>query len=886
MSAQIQIGDRIIDLGEEVTYNFQVGDIGDISKSKSTYTSSFRIPRTSELELLFQGLGIPADQSKRPYRINDVYLLDDYVPIMQGVLVFMRTDEIYFNVTAISGAFDFFTELGDLRFSDLDISEIIHEKTLQTVGERISGAISDPYPLHYAYGLANFGGISRFAVGGGDPMVNIDALSPAVTARYLWDKIFQAFPRFTFSGDFYADPDFNSLWVIFPYPPFDEVREPVLNAEMYKRGYVMNGNAPASPMGIDYTLTDFIEQPAGSPARVNALRSGPLRITLDTWNVDVTSVGTPLSLQFWRNGTELIGEFSDTFQGMSFDVWLDAGDLVNFEFFWPGEDPIYGTIHDVTVSLSRMTLGEAAIDTIFGLSLRSFVKEIMWRYGLLTFVNNNHIEFIGIEDIINSPQVVNWSDKYARRTEEEYSIQYNQSNWLRHRYATDGAEYYDRNIPVDNKNIPPTKTVIQSDLFAPAQGYRPYSPYPATTIQAREFPIYDPSIDMPSEVFEYKTEQRMFFARVVTDTVPYRLGSVTRGGLIDNPSGAYTRIFEFTDLAFADNDHYDALRKVLDHTRVHRIELLLTPVEVNQLSLKKLYYFEQEASKYMLNKLTYTRGDLASGEFIKVSEDPTLVWTAINPTCQLDGGYRTGMVEYTDLHNAATGSTKPNVPGDPDYVPAYEDFDECPPQAVLLVSNEDTLFVDPFRLFVDVDVVIYVNGLQVAYVTDVQTVTIPVNIGDTIRAVQKSNPVNNPWPPSSRAFLNEITTGAPQTPILAELTFTAVAGTNMVASSGRSAARGMRKYTATTHINVPITPSKVTFSIMEIDYTPRGFKASYNDYTSEFNTTNNSADLIISIQNNTNSAQYVVINGIQISVPPNTVNDLQVPKGNLDITVG
>lgn len=885
MSAQIQIGDRIIDLSEDVTYNFQIGDIAEISKSKATYTSSFRIPRTSEMEALFQGLGIPADQSKRPYRINDVYLLDDYVPIMKGVLVFMRTDEVYFNVTAISGAFDFFTELGDLRFSDIDISEIIHEKTLQTVSERISGAISDPYPLQYTYGLAYFGGVSRFAAGGGDPMVNIDALSPAVTAKYLWDKIFQTFPRFTFSGDFYADPDFASLWVIFPYPPFDEVREPVRNAVMYKRGYTMNGNAVASPMGIDYDLTDFIEQQAGGAARVNALRSGPLRITLDTWNVDITSVGTPLTMEIWRNGTELIGSYSLSYEGTNYDVWLDAGDFVNFEFAWPGEDPIYGTIHDITLSLSRMTITQPAIDTIFGLSLRAFVKEIMWRYGLLAFVHENHIEFVALEDIINSPQIVDWSDKYVRRTEEEYSLQYNQANWLRHRYATDGAEYYDRNIPVDNRNIPPTKTIIQSELFAPLHGHRPYSPYPGTTIQAREFPIYDPSVDMPAEPFEYKTEQRMFFARVVTDTVPYRLGSATRGGLVEDPVGTNTRIFEFTDLAFSENDHYDALSKVLDHTRVHRIDLLLTSVDVNQINLKRLYYFEQEAAKYMLNKLTYTRGDLASGEFVKVSVDPTLVWTAINPTCQLDNGYRTGLVEYADLHNAATGSTKPNVPSDPDYVPPYEDHDECPPQAVLVVSNVDTSYGDPFRLFVDTDVVVLVNGVQVAYITDVETRNIPVNIGDTIKVMQWSNPVNNPWPPSSRAFLNDITS-SPQSENLAEIEFTAAPGVNTVESSGRSAARGMRKYTTTTHVNVPITPTQVTFVIMELDYTSRGIKGSYDNYTSEFNTTDNADDLIIGIHNNTGSTQNIVINGISVSVSAHTVYDQLVPKGDLDITIG
>lgn len=72
-------------------------------------------------------------------------------------------------------------------------------------------------------------------------------------------------------------------------------------------------------------------------------------------------------------------------------------------------------------------------------------------------------------------------------------------------------------------------------------------------------------------------------------------------------------------------------------------------------------------------------------------------WRPVNPVCVLNDGVRTGFKEWTTLeeydtyHNTVTGVTKPNVPGDPDYVAPVWDATTCEPQVEkLLFTTNNT----------------------------------------------------------------------------------------------------------------------------------------------------------------------------------------------------
>ncbi|WP_257657707.1 leucine-rich repeat domain-containing protein [Parapedobacter lycopersici] len=633
MSAQLVIQDRIIDLDEPINYNFQVGDIAEISLSKSTYTSTFKIPRTSDIVEFFEGLGVPGDRSGAPYRINNVTLMDEYVPIMpNGVLVFMRTDNLYYNVTVISGSFDFFTQIGETRFSDIDISEIMHDKSLDVVSNKISGLILYPYGGFYTYGFANFGGTPHYTVGGGNVIVNIDSMAPLVTAKYLWDKIFESFPMFTFSGDFYNSSDFQQLWVTFPYDSFIRSGSKIHSISLQKTswGQFVPADTPISGYqpwtNISYGEINFL--PLNDNWQLRCEHDGVYEIDITQFHAwgdyFVTAQRDSILLSITRNGNEiaLITSLQNAQDGYSDKRYISlvAGDFIDFILLRVEDKPsafVVVQLFDLSISIQKVSSDDETKKKVFGLQLKAFIKEIMWRYGLLSFVDNGHIDFVRIGNIINSIEIVDWSSRFAGRTDEEYSLGYNQNNWMRHKYTEDDADYYDKNIAVSNPNLPVERTIIQSNFFAPVESTARFRTRDESFILATEFPTFERSnSETPNE---YKVQNRNFFARVKAINLSYRIGSGSMGGAIEANSET-THVVDYENLPFSENPYYKDLYKMLDFTRVHRINLRLSPVDINQLSLKKLYYFEQEGAFYMLNKLQFKKGEIARGEFIKINE--------------------------------------------------------------------------------------------------------------------------------------------------------------------------------------------------------------------------------------------------------------------------
>ena len=630
MSAQLVINNTVIDLPEEVTYNFKIGDIGQINLSKSSYTTTFNIGRTAEVVKLFKGLGIAGDRSDIPYTITNVMLMDDYTPLLRGTLVVVRTDAEYYNVTVVSGAYDFFNEIGDTKFSDIDISEIWHDKNLSTVKDNIDGLILNPYGGNFTYAMAHFGhSVSHYQVV--DPnteeileprTVNIDALVPFVTAKYLWDKIFGHFSMFTFSGDFYTSADFEALWVGFPYGSFKEVGEAILDADVYKRGYVFSGSASLTSMTATYAhvLPEFMELESPARQRIYALEDGYLRLNIEKFQVEIaTPSDITMTVIAWKNGTEELMRIDATSEANienmgSVDVWLDEGDFIGFTLIWTGGGPITGEIIDFTANLSKITFTQNSADKVFGLSIKTFISEIMWRYGLVSIVQDGHIHFENYSDIINSSTIIDWSSKYSQRVEEEYTLGYAQNNWLRHKYDEEDVEYNDKNLTSSNDNLPPSKTLKQSEFYSPLRDKTGFTTAPEFTIQVDEWPIFNGE----------KIQNRLFFANIGVFNYPYRIGSATmRNSYFKNigsdefPNALHVATFD--GVAFKDLSYFNALSKIMNNTRAHTIELLLTTADVTGLDLTAVYYFEQEQSYYILNSLKYTKEELAVGEFIKLN---------------------------------------------------------------------------------------------------------------------------------------------------------------------------------------------------------------------------------------------------------------------------
>jgi len=219
--------------------------------------------------------------------------------------------------------------------------------------------------------------------------------------------------------------------------------------------------------------------------------------------------------------------------------------------------------------------------------------------------------------------------------------------------------------------------------------------------------------------------------------------------------------------------------------------------------------------------------------------------------------------EYDTYHGTATGVTKPNVPSDPDYVAPVWDPATCQPQTLFKLSNVDTDHDDVYRLFVDVDLAMSVDGAPVVYLTDVEETTYIVDQGSTVLIRQLSNPNSNPWPPNSTGILeikdqdgNTVYSNSEtvQALELASYTFMPTGGVYTVTSIGYSTATGYRKYVSTNTVPGDVDPAEVSVAIYDDTTSNLVCVTGQGTGSSEFNVIDDSGNCNIEFNNETSGS--------------------------------
>lgn len=691
MSAQLNIRGNIIELEEQITYNFQAGDIADFSAIKSNYTSSFKIPKTQDIVRLFEGLGIPSDTSRLPYTITDVQCLDDHSIVYEGSLVILHTDSLYYHSTVISGAKVFADSISGLTLYDVVGSEITN-KTPDNVLAKLRDNSASPTK----YLLADYGGERE--IFGRYGAIDIDLLAESVSVSFLLDSIF-ALSGFTYSIP--STIDLSTEYLALPIPPlidYVQVSQRVVSAQKITAS---SGIIPPSGNITGYESWDsvFVETVYFNQS--------------DSWNFVCTypgdyviifhsiiakasaSVGQnwyPLTVEVKVNG-QVVGQFSASTQPIEKNelyrtvIGLDPGDIVEIDLIKPPQQSgsileVY-EVNNIDYGIYNISSDSDKLRDALDLSLTDFIKEFCYRYALIPIHDGNIINFIGFHDIIDDWDVVDWTDRYIYRNDETYTLNYGNNNWLKHSYVDEVDTHFNLNVTSGNANAPVNNDIIVSKIFAPDRN--------------GIFGIYDSNLQGDG-TFTTETNNRFYWIqrtrRFTTEEI--RVASRTVPGYIVAVGGAFNYA-EYT-AAFSDSERWRSLERIIQGLRVHKIDLHITTVDVAQLDITRIYYFEQEQAYYMLNRLAYTKGKITNAEFVKVN--CVWGWEGINPYCTLDGdGFNTGVGGYSDLRNYLTGEEKPNVPSDPDYI-APENKPECDAPVLIpelaIISNES-----PYNLTIE-----------------------------------------------------------------------------------------------------------------------------------------------------------------------------------------
>lgn len=644
MSSQLSIQGHIIELDEEISYNFQVADIADFSRLKSNYTSAFQVPKTSDVVALFEGLGVPADTSTIPYSINNVQCLDNYNIVYTGTLVVMKTEELYYQVSVISGIKDVASVLGDATLGEV-VYDLIDLKTVQNVRDGF-----------------RFGTPIRFLIAEyaerevSSNIIDADVVASSVPLIDIINRIFSS------AGFTYSLPPSISLVdevIVLPVPPLvDYAKNGTTHRELIKNyvvATVTSGQEPPYPLVWNSSTGDSYFSVISGNTQIRCNTNGTYRLEFKKFASFMQYTGTPerygMIVQILVNGS-LYGQFigdaeyynrKDITYTTVFD--LNTNDIITVKCLTPqnnlniNTNRAYGT--DGVLTISGVEKDDDKLKNIINFKLTDIIKEFAYRYMLMPIQSGNHIDFISLYDILTEWDTVDWSDRYIRRTDEVYTLNYAQNNWLRHSYVDEDDDHYDLNLQSNNQNIAASKDIIKSNFFAPDEN--------------GIYEIYEQESGKGT-----KTNNRYFFSkreqRVSEGDIKIVRGSIPGGMVLT--SGLTLNYAEYT-AGFNQSERWYALSSILEDTRVHSIDLNLSMVDITQLDFNRLYYFEQEAAYYFLNRLKYTKDEVAKAEFLKVkrfyplskmvhwdnqSSRNVYMWTDIDDTVHMvpgqDGDYK------------------------------------------------------------------------------------------------------------------------------------------------------------------------------------------------------------------------------------------------------
>ena len=636
---QIQYLGRFLDIKEteKVTYTIQVQDLADVSSVASSVTTSFKLPKTKNNYEALKSLSLPSDTSNLPYLKNVCKLYNFGTTLIDnGWLKINNSDEESFNVNIENGIIDFFKAIeGKTIGNDLDLTDTNHNKDLITV-------INSFERNDYTYIIADYNGLNTYLKGGVN-YINVDYLVPSLNSKYIWDKIFNSI-GYTYSGSIFNSELFTNLWVTYPKAPptksdDEQLPDPVLRLSTNKTGNIEFVEdltydiiefdlENVSTNDNDFLNNKLIVKHTGT-YNLKSIIDGYADYVVTNNHGDENGSEKSFLLPALRiNGVIKLFSNDDTLN-------LKQGDIVEFLCTWYGLSGSYIVrIREIVFNSYDFKLYQISQQVVdFGsefldVSLSEFIKEIMMRFALTPFIDveNKHIKFLTLSERINTNNVKDWTDKFIKRTDENYIYKdYAQRNWLKHKYNDENATFNNGFLSVSNQTLQPQKDLYSSKFYSFNNEITSFYDSDFTN---NSFPIWNREIKEtinndttpPTKTYDvnYKgLSNRFYFIRRKILPKTINIGSQL---LRIEETANDVAIVDTKNLSYSDAvNNYKDFVKVLNDTRIHEIELFLNINDLLDLDLESLYYFSQENQYYILNRITIDlTNNINKGEFIRV----------------------------------------------------------------------------------------------------------------------------------------------------------------------------------------------------------------------------------------------------------------------------
>lgn len=624
---------------QDVSYTKRAAEFGKVDKFASSYTNSFKAPKSLQNVKFFEGLGVPGDTSRFPYSALKGNLIDNGITILHNGKIEIKSTDSEYRLSIIDGIKDFFDVIrGKTIAGNTDLSALNHDKTLQTIIDSWNGL------TEFKYLVANYGN-PYYNLG-----VNANNLIPWVRLSYIFDKIVSEFAGYTYSGNF----DLTKDWISYPKPVPQNATVDVptlISSTSYTGSYNTQFLNSAYK---DWTLANVLSGSLIANWEYVIPSTGVIKIETEpegTMIYKAPGVSNPIPPRPYRwrirlNGSPVGFVWSDNgVQQLQFNA--NQGDVIDFEVYPESSNEIKATLsnpttvnfYPITLNMSSVTVQVSLVENqtiafseTFGkMKMEEFFKEIMWRFALVPFPDNDakHIHFMTMDERLGA-STVDWTSKFIRRTNEKYEFgTYGQSNVFSMKYTGDQTGFNDGYVTIDNQNLTDEIEILKSFIHSPLKDQFSLDLSTVTNQNQTvwQFPMWEKDVknlDNGDIDVEYKElNDRYYIAKEQTINKTIVIARPDANDLPESNNAFSFPIAITTQTLYSEIVplRYSRFESVLNDTRIHEFDLALSASDILNLDMKKLYFFEQEHNRYLLNKITWKKGSPAKGEFLRVKGD-------------------------------------------------------------------------------------------------------------------------------------------------------------------------------------------------------------------------------------------------------------------------
>lgn len=630
----------------------QVNDFFNIGKRQTSYTNTFKLPKTERNIALLGGMSMIGNTSIKPYKVHQISVYRSGIQtISEGVGYFKATND-YFNIFIYDDNINLFDTIGDKTLADLNLTYLNH--TLNIENWLKSFERND-----YTYAIADYGKLDN-------KEFEINYQVPSLFVKFLWDKIFsESGFKFKYTGRSNQD-DFNpfmseqwrniAITIDEGFPKQKESLNPEKKLELYKNHISLFKRIVRNIWGIKILVQELPQEiieyirfnsilndsgilfNAGSSSDNRSIikikEDGFYKININGSFYNLNTENASLFIE--KDGINLFtinDDFKENQSKIGFEqkIYLKVGDelLLKIKTSPNGNESHYSYDLSLELWLDNSITAVNFSSYLSKIKQKDFIKDVMNFFGLMSRKNKNTYEFISFEELLNplsryqNSDAVSkddiyqdWSSKFHKVTEQDSKVGgYAKKNILKYKYDDAEDTFADGSIRVDDATISDEMILFERIYKAPEN-----SNTSINGLILKKCNFYEKEIEDDGSlksVKPKKTSPYFFIVLRKTTNIEYKLS----GAINSNNHYGSIPFMSFENLDFNSiiSNKYAAFGNMINYGQKLKMQLYLSVLDIHNLDFFKLKYFKQLGSLYYLSKpIKFIENGINTIEIIKI----------------------------------------------------------------------------------------------------------------------------------------------------------------------------------------------------------------------------------------------------------------------------